>query len=39
MEANLIELGVLKLGKTLPYLEGEHYQEMILRLVKETLEK
>ena len=43
LEANLIELGVLKIGQPFPYLETkygkEDYESMILRLTQETLQK
>ena len=37
MEANLIQLGVMEIGKPLPYGENESYKELIIRLAEETL--
>ena len=37
IEANLIELGVLNISEKFPYLEGENYERMILRLAKENI--
>ena len=37
MESNLIELGIMEIGAPIPYEEGETYEQLILRLVKETI--